>query len=64
MAAENRSQANDLLTTHATRVTNRDIVSKPQRVIEVERVRVSEEQRSSVANAIRSGRASKGASST
>jgi hypothetical protein len=37
-------------------VTDRDVVSEPNRVIQVERVRVSREQQSSVTSAIRTGR--------
>jgi hypothetical protein len=63
MGTEKRAPSEaDLHTKQAPRVTNRDIVSQPQRVIQVERVRVSDEQQSSVANAIRLGRASKGSS--
>jgi len=40
----------------STRISERRVVSEPLRVILVERVRVSEEQRSSVTSAIRSGR--------
>jgi hypothetical protein len=39
------------------RVEGRHIVSAPARAIEVERVRVSDTQRSSVASAFRTGRA-------
>jgi hypothetical protein len=39
-----------------TRVTGRTVVSEPSRVIRVEQVRVSDEQKSSVASAIRAGR--------
>ena len=38
------------------RVTGRTVVSEPSRTIQVERVRVSDEQKSSVASAIRAGR--------
>jgi hypothetical protein len=47
----------------STHVTGRKVVSEPLRVIQVERVRVSDEQRSSVASAIRSGRESRDSSS-
>ncbi len=43
--------------TASTRVEERNIVSAPARAIEVERVRVSDSQRSSVASAFRAGRA-------
>jgi hypothetical protein len=39
------------------RVEGRDIVSAPGRTIQVERVRVSDLQRSSIASAFRAGRA-------
>ena len=39
-------------------VTSRNVVSAPARVIQVERVKVSDEHRSSVASAIRTGRKS------
>jgi hypothetical protein len=39
------------------RVEGRDIVSVPGRTIQVERVRVSDFQRSSIASAFRAGRA-------
>jgi hypothetical protein len=40
-----------------SRVEGRDIVSAPGRTIQVERVRVSDLQRSSIASAFRAGRA-------
>jgi hypothetical protein len=40
-----------------SRVEGRDIVSAPARTIQVERVRVSDLQRSSMASAFRAGRA-------
>ncbi len=46
----------------STRVADRRIVSEPNRVIQVERVCVSQEQRSSVATAIRTGRRDAGKS--
>jgi hypothetical protein len=41
----------------SSRVEGRDIVSAPGRTIQVERVRVSDLQRSSIASAFRAGRA-------
>jgi hypothetical protein len=43
-------------------VAERRIISEPGRTIQVERVRISEAQRSSMASAIRTGRASTSAS--
>ena len=48
----------------STLVTGRNTVTDPRRVIQVERVRISDEQRSSVASAIRTGRETKGSSSS
>jgi len=39
-------------------VASRNVVSEPTRVIQVERVKVSDEHRTSVASAIRTGRKS------
>jgi hypothetical protein len=44
------------------RVARRDVVSAPSRTIQVERVRVSEAQKSAVASAIREGRLAAGKS--
>ena len=44
----------------ASSVASRQVVSEPTRVIQVERVKVSDEHRSSVASAIRTGRKSSG----
>lgn len=44
-----------------SRVESRDIVSAPNKVIQIERVRVSEQQKSSVTSAIRTGKAEKSA---
>ena len=44
------------------RVAERRIISEPGRTIQVERVRISEAQRSSMASALRTGRASSAAS--
>ena len=44
------------------RVAERRIISQPGRTIQVERVRISEAQHSSMASALRTGRASGGAS--
>ena len=43
----------------ASRVQSRDTVSAPNKVIQVEEVRVSEYQKSSVTSAIRTGKADK-----
>ena len=43
-----------------TRIVRRDIVSSPARVIQIERLRISDEQRSSVGSALRAGRGSGG----
>jgi hypothetical protein len=40
----------------STRVTSRNVVSAPTKTIQVEQVRVSEKQSSSVTSAIRAGR--------
>jgi hypothetical protein len=53
---QNRS-ADTAASAGTARVEGRDIVSAPSRTIQVERVRVSELQRSSVASAFRAGRA-------
>ncbi len=52
--------ANDLYKS-ASRVESRDTVSAPNKVIQVEEVRVSEYQKSSVTSAIRAGKADKSA---
>ncbi len=44
----------------STRVAGREVVSPPAKTIQVERIRISERQRSSVAAAIRAGRAAAG----
>ena len=49
-------------TSRSTRITERRVESEPLRVIQVERITISEEQRSSVASAIREGRQAAGRS--
>jgi hypothetical protein len=58
------ARSNDPSVTSYTpaRVTDRHVVSAPDRVIQVERVRVSPEQQSSVTAAIRTGRQAAGKS--
>jgi hypothetical protein len=55
--ASNRNRAGDVSESSSTRVEGRNIVSAPARAIQVERLRVSDSQRSSVASAFRAGRA-------
>jgi hypothetical protein len=40
----------------STRVADRNVITESTRTIQVERVRISEEQRSSVSSALRAGR--------
>ena len=47
------------LYTSSSRVESRDTVTAPNKVIQVEEVRVSEYQKSSVTSAIRTGKADK-----
>jgi len=60
VTVEKGMAANDLYKS-ASRVESRDIVSAPNKVIQVEEVRVSEYQKSSVTSAIRTGKADKSA---
>ena len=48
--------------TSSSRVASRDTVSAPLRTIQVERVRISEQQQSSVSEAINAGRKAAGKS--
>jgi len=50
--------ANELYAS-SSRVESRDTVSAPNKVIQIEKVRVSEYQKSSVTSAIRTGKADK-----
>jgi len=54
--------AGTVATSQSTRVAGRRVESEPFRVIQVERISISEEQRSSVASAIREGRQAAGRS--
>jgi hypothetical protein len=57
--SQNQPRTVDTPPRSASSVTSRDVVSAPSRVIQVERVRVSDAQRSSVTVAIRTGRTSR-----
>jgi hypothetical protein len=57
-----KSQAAATHSESFTRVADRHVVSEPDRVIQVERVRVSQEQQTSVNSAIRAGRQAAGKS--
>jgi len=46
----------------STRVADRNIITEPTRTIQVERVSISEEQKSSVTSALRAGRKAAGKS--
>jgi hypothetical protein len=58
MMATNQHSSDSETGISSTRVEERNIISAPAKTIQVERVRVSDLQRSSVASAFRAGRAS------
>jgi hypothetical protein len=57
MMATNQNPSGSETAAASTRVEERNIISAPAKTIQVERVRVSDLQRSSVASAFRAGRA-------
>jgi hypothetical protein len=63
MANSTASRASDRSDSQPSSVASRQIESRPTRVIQVERVRVTDEPRTSVASAIREGRESTHSSS-